>query len=84
MPIAISESFTLAGPEAVLFLVLRMAILSNYPCQFSLGMVFLHLTVLGVVAYKQLQYLGLQVRCSILKQFLVLWNDCACCTGRHA
>ena len=38
-----------------------MAILKNYPCQFSLGMVFLHLFVLGVVAYKQLQYLGLQV-----------------------
>ncbi len=38
-----------------------MAVLKNYPCQFALGMVFAHLLLLGIVSYKYLQYLGLQV-----------------------
>ena len=43
------------------FLFSGMAVLKNYPCQFALGMVFAHLLLLGVVSYKYLQYLGLQV-----------------------
>jgi hypothetical protein len=43
------------------FILFEMAVLKNYPCQFALGMFFTHLVLLGIVSYKYLQYLGLQV-----------------------